>query len=61
MMNNLVDKYTAEATADTTEDGVVALEYVITAAALVVALAALWTAFGTTLSGKLQGIVNGIG
>ena len=58
-MLNLVEKYSAEAAAET-EDGVVAIEYVIVAAALVVALAALWTAFGTALSTKLQAIVNSI-
>lgn len=58
-MLNIVDKYTAAAT-DETEDGVVAIEYVIVAAALVVALGALWTAFGGALSSKLQDIVSGI-
>jgi pilus assembly protein Flp/PilA len=58
-MLNLVEKYTAEAAAET-EDGVVAIEYVIVAAALVVALGALWTAFGDTLSLKLQAVVNKI-
>ena len=58
-MLNLVEKYTAEAAVET-EDGVVAIEYVIVAAALVVALAALWTAFGTALSTKLQAVVNSI-
>jgi Flp pilus assembly pilin Flp len=58
-MLNLVDKYTAEAATET-EDGVVAIEYVIVAAALVVALAALWTAFGTALADKLDDIVGGI-
>ncbi len=58
-MLNLVDKYSAE-TAATTEDGVVAIEYVIVAAALVVALGALWTAFGASLSTKLQAIVTSI-
>ena len=58
-MLNLVEKYTAEAAAET-EDGVVAIEYVIVAAALVVALGALWTAFGTALSTKLQDIVDSI-
>ena len=58
-MLNLVDKYSVEAiSAD--EDGVVAIEYVITAAALVVALGLLWTAFGATLSAKLDEIVDGI-
>jgi pilus assembly protein Flp/PilA len=58
-MLNLVEKYSAEAAAET-EDGVVAIEYVIVAAALVVALGALWTAFGTALSTKLDAIVTSI-
>ncbi len=58
-MLNLVEKYTAEAATET-EDGVVAIEYVIVAAALVVALAGLWTAFGTALAAKLDKIVSNI-
>jgi Flp pilus assembly pilin Flp len=58
-MQNLVEKYSADATAQA-EDGVVAIEYVLVAAALVVALAALWSAFGTTLADKLDEIVDGI-
>ena len=58
-MLNLVEKYSTVASAES-EDGVVAIEYVIVASALVVALAALWTAFGTTLSTKLEAIVNSI-
>ena len=58
-MLNLVEKYSAEAAAET-EDGVVAIEYVIVASALVVALFALWTAFGTALSTKLNAVVNSI-
>jgi Flp pilus assembly pilin Flp len=59
-MLNLVEKFTPEAVEATDEDGVVAIEYVIVAAALVVALAALWTAFGTSLSSKLQDVVDNI-
>ena len=55
-MLNLVEKYTAEAAAET-EDGVVAIEYVIVAAAIVAALAVLWGGFGTTLKDKLDAIV----
>ena len=58
-MLNIVEKYSAE-TAVESEDGVVAIEYVVVAGALVVALVALWTAFGTTLSAELQSIVNSI-
>ena len=53
-MLNLVEKFTPEAVEATDEDGVVAIEYVVVAAALVVALAALWTAFGTALAAKLR-------
>ena len=59
-MLNLVEKFTPEAVEATDEDGVVAIEYVITAAALVLALAALWAAFGTKLSDKLDAIVDSI-
>ena len=56
-MLNLVEKYTAQAAAET-EDGVVAIEYVIVAGALVVALGALFTTFGTQLNTKLTTIVS---
>ena len=59
-MLNLVDKYTTEAAAEN-EDGVVAIEYVLVAAALVAALALLWGAFGGVLAEKLDEIVGGIG
>ena len=59
-MLNLVEKFTPEAVEATDEDGVVAIEYVITAAALVIALGTLWTLFGTTLSNRLQQVVNSI-
>jgi Flp pilus assembly pilin Flp len=58
-MMNLVEKYSSEAVAED-EDGVVAIEYVIVAAALVVALAALWAAFGNALSAKLDAVVASI-
>jgi Flp pilus assembly pilin Flp len=59
-MLNLVEKFTPAAVEATDEDGVVAIEYVITAAALVVALGLLWTAFGAKLSAKLDDIVDSI-
>ena len=59
-MMNIVEKYTAETDVQA-DEGVVAIEYVITAAALVVALAALWTAFGGTLTAKLNTIVGNVG
>jgi hypothetical protein len=61
-MLSLVEKYSAEIATDTgdTDEGVVALEYVIVAAALVLALGALWTAFGSALSARLQEIVESI-
>jgi Flp pilus assembly pilin Flp len=57
-MLNLVDKYTTEEALDTDDDGVVAIEYVVVAAAIIAAFAALWGAFGTTLANKLDNIVN---
>jgi len=58
-MLNIVEKYSAEETVET-DDGVVAIEYVVVSAAIVAALAALWTAFGASLSTKLQAIVDSI-
>jgi len=58
-MLNIVEKYSAETPAES-EDGVVAIEYVIVAGALVVALLGLWSAFGTQLADKLEGIVTDI-
>jgi hypothetical protein len=58
-MLNIVEKYSAD-TAVESEDGVVAIEYVITAGALVIALGVLWTAFGGALNTKLTSIVNSI-
>lgn len=58
-MMNIVDQYSVATEADN-DDGVVAIEYVITASALVVALAALWAAFGTTLTNKLNAVVGKI-
>ena len=58
-MLNIVEKYSAE-TAVESEDGVVAIEYVVVAGAVVIALGALWTAFGTQLAAKMQTIVTSI-
>ena len=60
-MLNLVEKFTPAAVEATNEDGVVAIEYVIVAGALVIALAALWTAFGDDLADKLEDIVDNVG
>jgi len=58
-VHNLMEKFSAaEVQAD--EEGVVAIEYVVVAAAIVVALGALWTAFGADLAAKLAAIVAGI-
>mgnify|MGYP001356728739 CR=1 FL=1 len=56
-MMNIVEKYSAEETFEN-EDGVVAIEYVVVAAAIVAALFAIWTAFGATLTAKLDEIVG---
>jgi Flp pilus assembly pilin Flp len=58
-MLNIVEKYSVD-TAVESDEGVVAIEYVIVAGALVVALFGLWTAFGGQLATALQGIVESI-
>jgi hypothetical protein len=59
-MLNLVEKYTAEETV-VEDDGVVAIEYVVVAGAIVVGLAVLWgTGTFTALTDKLTEIINDI-
>lgn len=58
-MLNIVEKYSAETPAES-EDGVVAIEYVMVAAAVVLALASIFTIFGTTLTARLNGIIKSI-
>jgi Flp pilus assembly pilin Flp len=59
-MLNIVEKYSAD-TAVESEDGVVAIEYVVVAAAIVVALLGLWNAFGTSLATALDEVIADIG
>jgi len=55
-MNNLVEKYSAEATAET-EEGVVAIEYVLVAGLVASGVAVLFaTGLWTTMLGKLNGL-----
>ena len=57
-MRNLIEKYTSQAV-ETNDDGVVAIEYVVTAAAIVAALAGLFAlGLGDILTDKLEAIVN---
>ena len=58
-MLNIVEKYSAE-TAVESEDGVVAIEYVVVAGAVVIALGALWTAVGTQLAARMDAIVKSV-
>jgi hypothetical protein len=59
-MLNLVEKYTAEQ-APVEDDGVVAIEYVVVAGAIVVGLAVLWgTGTFGALTTKLTEIINDI-
>ena len=59
-MLNLVEKSTAEETV-VEDDGVVAIEYVVVAGAIVVGLAVLWgTGTFTALTDKLTEIINDI-
>ena len=57
-MMNIVENYTAETAVD--DEGVVAIEYVVTAAAVVLALVAIFGAFGGTLTTRLNAIVSSI-
>jgi hypothetical protein len=57
-MRNLIEKFTPEA-AEATDDGVVAIEYVVVAAAIVAALAGLFAlGLGGILTTKLQEVVD---
>lgn len=58
-MLNIVEKYSAETPAQS-EEGVVAIEYVVVAGAVVIALGALWGAFGTQLAAAMDRIVKSI-
>ena len=58
-MLNIVEKYSAD-TAVESEDGVVAIEYVLVAGAVVAALAVIFGAFGKQLSDKLAEIISGV-
>ena len=58
-MMNLVEKYTAEE-AIATDDGVVAIEYVVVASAVVFGLVAIFGLFGTTLLTKFTNIIGAI-
>jgi hypothetical protein len=58
-MLNLVEKYAPETDVEA-DEGVVAIEYVVTAAALVVALAGLWVTMGSTLASRLEAIAGSI-
>jgi hypothetical protein len=58
-MKNIVENYSA-ATVIENDEGVVAIEYVVVSAAIVAALAALWTLFGAALATKLDAIVTSI-
>ena len=58
-MMNIVDKYTADTTPDA-DEGVVAIEYVLVAAAVVAALATIFTNFGSALNTKLQSVITGV-
>lgn len=58
-MMNIVDKYTADTTPDA-DEGVVAIEYVLVAAAVVAALATIFGLFGGQLSARLTEIIGGV-
>ena len=55
-MLNIVEKYTVD-TAVESEDGVVAIEYVVVAAAVVAGLLTIFGLFGTALTGELNDLI----
>jgi hypothetical protein len=58
-MYNLVEKFAPAEAEATDDDGVVAIEYVVTAAAIVAALAGLFAlGLGGILTDKLQAVVD---
>jgi len=58
-MMNLVDKFTPEAVDATDDDGVVAIEYVLVASAVVAGVTAVFlTGFGATLKTKLTDLLD---
>ena len=60
-MLNLVEKFTPEAVEATEDDGVVAIEYVVLAGVVVIAVGALaWTGAFGALTTKLTSIIGGI-
>jgi Flp pilus assembly pilin Flp len=58
-MLNIVEKYSADTTVEN-EEGVVAIEYVVVAAAVVAALVGIWGTFGDELLAELNNIIDGI-
>jgi hypothetical protein len=60
-MLNLAEKFTPEAVEATEDDGLVAIEYVVMASVIIVALGALaWSGAFSALTGKLTTLVSGI-
>jgi Flp pilus assembly pilin Flp len=58
-MLNIVEKYSAD-TAVETEEGVVAIEYVVVAAAVVAGLLTIFGLFGTALTAELNTLIQGL-
>jgi Flp pilus assembly pilin Flp len=58
-MKNLVDKYVADATPES-DEGVVAIEYVVVAAAVVAALVGIFGVFGDELADKITDLIAGL-
>jgi hypothetical protein len=59
-MMNLVEKFTPEAV-EATDEGLVAIEYVVMAGVVIAALGVLaWSGAFSALTGKLTTLVNGI-
>jgi len=59
-MQNLIDQYTADVAEVDGEDGVVAIEYVVVAAAIAATLLLGWGAVSSAITGKLSTIVGNL-
>jgi len=60
-MHNLVNKFSTEAVEPSNEDGMVAIEYVVMAGVIIVAVGALaYTGAFAALTTKITALINGI-
>jgi hypothetical protein len=59
-MQNLVEKFAPAEAAEVDDEGVVSIEYVVMAAAVIAGLVGVFTGAWTALGGKLTTLIGGI-